>query len=128
MSGSQTGISPVGSGSQLILNNQTIAATGASGLIETGGASKIELIYSVGANTGGSPSITFAIQVIEPTSGAVISTTSGTAIVAGGGGVGAIALLTAATSTVTGDSVKVTWTIGASNSWANVYARLIVKK
>jgi len=108
----------------LVLNNATVNSSGDSGNLTIKGAKHVDVLIRVGGITG-SPSIQFHLQVIEPTSGAVIRTYDGTSIT------------TANTSDyinvdglTLGTTVKVTWdgTLDDSNYFSGVFCRVVAKR
>ena len=106
-----------------ILDNVTIDAAGSSSNYAVKTSKHADLLIKVGAATG-SPSITFHVEVIEPTSGAVIRTYDGNSLSAAGADWVTIDNLTM------GTYLKVTWdgTLDASDYFSNCYARLITKR
>ena len=115
-----------GNTSTEIINNLTISATGSYGTnINVAGCTRVELLATVGTKTGAN-TIVFNILVIEAVSGNTISTYSATAISASNG-TATIVIDPVATNNILGDTIQVTWTVGASTSFANTYCRLITK-
>lgn len=114
-----------------ILNDVSLISSGPTSqiLYNVLGASKAELLITIGANTGGvSPTIQFFIDIIDPLSGATIKTYSGTQITNASGGQDYISI--DGKSVLLGDYVQVRWTLGGSTlgTWAGVYARLVIKR
>ena len=107
----------------LILNNATIDAAGESDVIEIKGAKHVDVLIYVGTPTG-SPSVTFHLQVIEPTSGKVIRTYDGNTLSAEG------ADYIMVDGLMLGTHVKVTWdgTLDASNYFSGCFVRLVAKR
>ena len=107
----------------LILNNATIDSAGESDIYNIRGAKHVDVLIYVGAPTG-SPSITFHLQVIEPTSGKVIRTYDGNQLTAEGADWITVDGLTL------GTHVKVTWdgTLDASNYFSGCFVRIVAKR
>ena len=111
--------------------NCSIAASGPSSqeFFDVVGASKAELLITIGANSGGtSPTIQFFIDVIDIVSGATIKTYNGTLITNVNGGVDYISI--DGRSVLLGDYIQVRWALGGSvlGTWNSVYARLVIKR
>lgn len=108
----------------LIHNNATVNSTGQSDSLAVKGAKHIDVLIRVGSMTG-SPTIQFHVDVIEPTSGAVIRTYDGTSISAAD---------TSDWITVDGLTlgtyVKVRWdgTLDTSNYFSGVFCRIVAKR
>ena len=108
----------------LIHNNATVNSTGQSDSLAVKGAKHIDVLIRVGSMTG-SPTIQFHVDVIEPTSGAVIRTYDGTSISAAD---------TSDWITVDGltlgTHVKVRWdgTLDTSNYFSGVFCRIVAKR
>ena len=108
---------------ELIKNNETIDAAGESSVYNIRGAKHVDVLIYVGATTG-SPSITFHLQVIEPTSGKVIRTYDGSQLTAEGADYITVDGLTL------GTHVKVTWdgTLDTSNYFSGCFVRIVAKR
>jgi len=108
---------------ELIKNNETIDAAGESETYNIGAAKHVDVLIYVGAVTG-SPSITFHLQVIEPTSGKVIRTYDGSQLTAEGADYITVDGLTL------GTHVKVTWdgTLDSSNYFSGCFVRIVAKR
>ena len=108
----------------LIHNNATVDSTGQSDSLAVKGAKHVDVLIRVGSMTG-SPTIQCHVDVIEPTSGAVIRTYDGTSISAAD---------TSDWITVDGltlgTHVKVRWsgTLDASNYFSGVFCRIVAKR
>jgi len=112
---------------RLVISGTTINSSGNSDTYYIGSAKHIDVLIRVGAETG-TATIQFHLQVIEPTSGAVIRTYDGTAITDGN----TSDYITVDGLTL-GTHVKVTWdngggTLDASNYFDNVYCRIVAKR
>src|SRR5512135_881544 len=108
---------------QAIHSNSTITASGST--ILTGyGAQQISLVVNVkAAPTGTSPTIQYMIQEVDPGDGA---TTMGSS--ASTQSITTTGVYTAALSTTTSGSVKISWTIGGTTpSFTQVYATVAAK-
>jgi len=108
----------------LIHNNATVNSTGQSDSLEIKGAKHIDVLIRVGSITG-SPTIQFHVDVIEPTSGAVIRTYDGTSISAAN----TSDYITIDGLTL-GTHVRVSWdgTLDASNYFSGVFCRIVAKR
>ena len=108
----------------LIHNNATVNSTGQSDSLEIKGAKHIDVLIRVGSITG-SPTIQFHVDVIEPTSGAVIRTYDGTSINAAN----TSDYITIDGLTL-GTHVRVSWdgTLDASNYFSGVFCRIVAKR
>jgi len=108
---------------ELIKNNETIDAAGESSVYNIRGAKHVDVLIYVGTPTG-SPSITFHLQVIEPTSGKVIRTYDGSSLTAEGPDYITVDGLTL------GTHVKVTWdgTLDTSNYFTGCFVRIVAKR
>ena len=108
----------------LIHNNATVDSTGQSDSLAVKGAKHVDVLIRVGSMTG-SPTIQFHVDVIEPSSGAVIRTYDGTSINAAD----TSDYITIDGLTL-GTHVKVRWsgTLDASNYFSGVFCRIVAKR
>jgi len=109
---------------KLIHNNATVNSTGQSDSLAVKGAKHVDVLIRVGSMTG-SPTIQFHVDVIEPSSGAVIRTYDGTSINAAD----TSDYITIDGLTL-GTHVKVRWsgTLDASNYFSGVFCRIVAKR
>jgi len=108
---------------KLILNDATIDSAGESDILKIKGAKHVDVLIYVGAPTG-SPSITFHLQVIEPSSGKVIRTYDGNQLTAEGADWITVDGLTL------GTHIKITWdgTLDSSNYFSGCFVRVVAKR
>jgi hypothetical protein len=107
----------------LVLNNSTITASGSTGNLSIRGAKHVDVLIYVGTATG-TPSITFSLEIIEPTSDQVIRTYNGSSLTTEGADYITVDGLTLGTTTkVTYDGV-----LNGSNYFSGVYCRVVAKR
>ncbi len=108
---------------ELVLNNATVDSSGNSDNLVINHAKVVEVLIVVGTPTG-SPSITFYLDVLEPTSGKVIKSYSSSNLTAEGTDYIYVA------NDLLGNTVRVRWdgTLDASNYFSGVFVRVVAKR
>jgi hypothetical protein len=107
-----------------VLANATVSAS-SSLVITTIPSSEVDLQWNIGSVTGTSPTLTWAIQPVDPsnTNTVITGATSATSAALNAAGTGQLVL-----TGLQSAAVKVSWTVtGTTPSFNNVYATLSIK-
>ena len=110
---------------ELILNNETIDSSGESAVLNIRGAKHVDVLIYVGTPTG-NPSITFHLQIIEPTSGKAIKVYDGNNLTAEGPD---CITIDGSNGSTLGTHIKITWdgTLDSSNYFSGCFVRVVAK-
>lgn len=108
---------------ELLFEDATINSPGSSINYEIKGATHVDVLIKVG-NAIGSPSLQFHLNVIEPSSGAVIRTYDGSTLTASD----SVDYITVDGLTL-GTHINLSWdgTLDSSNYFDGVYVRIVAK-